>query len=178
MKISSREILLVPFGDVEKEILLFLKEELGKRFSFSFSLHPPLPFPANSFNPRRNQYFSSPFIEELHKLKDAFKFLGITEVDLYVRGLNFIFGQAELGGKSAIISLARLREEFYGREKNIYQLKLRSLKEAIHELGHTFGLRHCRNFPCVMTFSNTLMEVDKRSNTFCLSCKLLLESMV
>ncbi len=176
--LASSGIVLVPFGEVEKEVLIFLKGELAKKFPYPVSLHFPLPLPADSFNTRRKQYSSHPFLEELHKLPDdAFRFLGITGVDLYVRGLNFIFGQAELAGKAAIISLARLREGFYGREEDLYQLQLRSLKEAVHELGHTLGLKHCRNFPCVMMFSNTLMEVDKRSSDFCPSCESMLSDL-
>ena len=171
----SMEIALVPFGDIEGEILDFLKEELAKKFSSSFSIYPKLKIPERAFNPRREQFLSSIFLHELEKVKGKSKYLGITDVDLYEKRLNFIFGEAELGGRVALISLARLREEFYGKEKNEKLLKERSLKEAVHELGHTFGLKHCRNFPCVMCFSNTIMEVDKRSSDFCPFCRMQLD---
>ncbi len=90
--------------------------------------------------------------------------LGITEVDLFAEPLNFVFGQAEISGKAAVISLARLKGE-----KKLYHS--RTVKEAVHELGHTFGLRHCDSESCVMRFSNCLAETDLKGETFCEYCE-------
>jgi len=78
----------------------------------------------------------------------------VVNVDLFVPSLNFVFGLA--AGNTAVISLARLRPEYYGEKKNEYLLRERALKESIHELGHTFGLPHCFNIRCIMHFQTAL----------------------
>lgn len=95
---------------------------------------------------------------------DAEKLLGVVDVDLFVLGLNFVFGLA--AGNTAVISLARLRPEYYGEKKNEYLLRERALKEAIHELGHTFGLHHCPDIRCIMHFSNRLEDTDIKGTDF------------
>jgi len=95
------------------------------------------------------------------------------DVDIFSRFLNFVFGVADMPKNksfgSALISVTRLREKFYRRSENIAQFELRVLKEAIHELGHTFGLEHCENL-CVMRFSNSLNDTDKKPPNYCEAC--------
>jgi archaemetzincin len=99
------------------------------------------------------------------------RLLGITDVDLFTAGLNFIFGQAFIGGRECLISLARLRPSFYGQPDDADLFRERVIKEAVHELGHTFGLSHCGDPQCVMMFSNSLTDTDRKSSTFCLNCE-------
>lgn len=98
------------------------------------------------------------------------KVLGVADVDLFAGGLNFVFGQAELPGSAAIISLCRLRPEFYGEPPNEALKRRRLLIEAVHELGHTFGLDHCDSNKCVMRFSNALADTDAKGYDFCFEC--------
>ncbi len=97
-------------------------------------------------------------------------------MDLYTRGLNFVFGQARLGGREAVISLARLHQSFYGLPEDEELLLERSLKEAVHELGHTWGLAHCPDHLCVMHFSNSLRDTDVKTARFCSKCFSILKS--
>ncbi|SNQ60426.1 hypothetical protein [Candidatus Methanoperedens nitratireducens] len=90
------------------------------------------------------------------------------DVDLFVPGLNFVFGLAS--GNNAVISLVRLRPEYYRERKNEYLFRERSLKEAIHEPGHTFGLHHCPDIRCIMHFSNRLEDTDIKGPGFCKAC--------
>jgi archaemetzincin len=92
----------------------------------------------------------------------------VVDVDLFVPGLNFVFGLAP--GSTAVISLVRLRHEYYGERKNEYLFRDRALKEAIHELGHTFGLHHCPDIRCIMHFSNCLEDTDIKCPDFCKVC--------
>jgi archaemetzincin len=95
----------------------------------------------------------------------------VVDVDIFAPGLNFVFGEADITGKKAIISLQRLRQEFYSLPKNEELFHERVLKEAVHELGHTYGLKHCPNPACVMHFSNSLHDTDLKNYNFCPACK-------
>ena len=98
------------------------------------------------------------------------RFLGITNEDIFTLGLNFLFGEADPSGGRAIISLKRLHESFYGRPENEKLFQERMLKEAVHELGHTYGFSHCRDPKCVMHFSSNIDDVDRKNVFFCPSC--------
>ena len=96
--------------------------------------------------------------------------LAICNKDAYSPGLNFVFGQASLTGGVAAIYLPRLRQEFYGQSANTYIFIERVLKEATHEVGHAFGLGHCPKQSCVMHFSNSLVDTDRKAKDFCIVC--------
>jgi archaemetzincin len=115
----------------------------------------------------RGQYAAEPILRRLATLGGgAARTLGVADLDLFTPGLNFIFGQAQAGGP-ALMSLARLRPEFWGRPPDPALLRERASKEAVHELALSYGLDHCRDAICVMWFSNTLAETDQKSSAFC-----------
>ena len=174
---AEMKIYIIPVGDVDKETLFRLSWALREKFQAVFQVGKPLPLPEDAYRAKRGQYFSSPILEELKQNvpQDADKVLGILDVDIFVPALNFIFGQADLGRDVALISLTRLREEFYGNSKNEKLFLERALKEAVHELGHTFGLRHCLDRKCVMYFSNSLRDTDIKGPGFCERCAKRLE---
>ncbi len=126
--------------------------------------------PAHS--PERNQYHATLVLASLlRKLPDPHgKILGITSVDLYVPVLTFVFGQAQLDGPGALLSTFRLRNEYYGLPPDENTLLDRTIKEAVHELGHTFGLVHCHEAGCVMSSSTYVEEVDLKGDWYCPSC--------
>ena len=102
------------------------------------------------------------------------KVLGIAQVDLFIPILTHVFGEAQLGGTSSIISTYRLKEGLspLGSESS---LASRILKEAIHELGHTFKLRHCREKTCIMHYCRSVTDVDHKSKQLCRYCSILIE---
>ncbi|MFY9725999.1 MAG: archaemetzincin family Zn-dependent metalloprotease [Bryobacteraceae bacterium] len=121
---------------------------------------------------RRGQYYSSVILQELERAWDPdARVLGVTSCDLYVPVLTFVFGEAQLDGNCAVVSTARLAEPFYGLPPRDDLLRDRLLKEAIHELGHTFGLRHCGDWRCVMTSSHAVERLDVKTAEFCARCR-------
>lgn len=167
-------IVLVPIGEIEKNLLKIIQNELCLIFyPLKVMISDPIPIPKGAYNSNRGQYNSSPFLETLRKrvIDKRSKFLGITSVDLFTQGLNFIFGQAILDGDVCVISTNRLRPEFYGQHYSEKIYVERSTKEAIHELGHSFSLQHCQNPSCVMYFSNHILETDRKGKNFCEKCR-------
>lgn len=174
----ERKITLVPVGDIESWVLDALDKDLEKKFNCNVAIHKCLELPQEAYSSERNQYFSSSILSEvlsLIKPHKQEKVLAITDIDMYVHGLNFVFGEAELGGHFAIVSLTRCRQSFYSLPDDKTLFMQRAIKEATHELGHTFGLKHCPDPKCVMHFSNSLMDTDRKKTSFCTRCQKLLE---
>jgi len=126
-----------------------------------------------AFDPVRNQYHSTAILQRLDTRPPdpQVRLLGITDLDLYVPVLTFVFGEAQMGGRCALVSVHRLREEFYGLPASQDLLHERLTKEAVHELGHTFGLRHCENWHCVMASTHAVERLDTKGADFCPACR-------
>lgn len=125
-----------------------------------------------ALDPLRRQYHSTAILERLQLLADDdIRLLGVTGFDLYVPVLTFVFGEAQLEGRCALVSLHRLREDFYGLPASNDLLHERLLKEAAHELGHTFGLRHCSDWRCVMASAHGVERLDVKTSEFCPACR-------
>ena len=166
------EIKLVPIGGVDRGLLEYLALTLPGSFGARCVELPGGANPRAAYDPTRRQYHSTHLLAELRELDDAngAKILGVTEIDLFIPIFTFVFGEAQVGGGVALISTHRLRQQFYGLPENRKLLFVRAEKEALHELGHTFGLAHCRSFDCVMRFSNSVEDVDVKANDFCRLC--------
>jgi archaemetzincin len=165
-------IVIVAVGRVDKEAIESLKNDLSRIFNRQVFIGKEMPEPDYAFNRKRNQYLSTAILNALMDQKEYAVYervLGIVDHDLYVPELNFVFGTAS--EKVAVISLTRLKQEFYGLPENRGLFYKRTLTEAVHELGHTYGLDHCRNPRCVMFFSNSLIDTDRKSPEFCPECK-------
>jgi archaemetzincin len=168
------KITLKPIGNIDKNILEELEEKLNQTFGCPVEVMPQAIKFEQAYDSKRGQYLASKLLAGLKKTgvaKKDEKTLGIVDVDLYAPGLNFIFGQADIASGVAIISSCRLRQEFYGSLPDEALFMDRTIKEAVHELGHTFGLEHCENARCVMHFSNSLADTDWKQAKFCSQCR-------
>ncbi len=133
--------------------------------------------PGFAFDQIRGQYHSSQILlglnSKLASTED--KILAIVPFDLFIPILTFVFGEAQLDGPAAVVSTTRLRPEFYGLPPAPERIVARLIKESIHELGHTFGLRHCQHPGCVLNASTYVEEIDLKSSRFCPICARLLQ---
>ncbi|MFC1614476.1 archaemetzincin family Zn-dependent metalloprotease [Gemmatimonadota bacterium] len=129
------------------------------------------------YHPERNQYHSTELIRGIldHFPEKDTKILGVTSLDLFIPILTFVFGEAQLNGSVAVVSSFRLKQKFYGLPPDRNLLKIRLVKEALHELGHTYGLVHCGFFECVMHSSTSVEWIDLKKADFCPECFRKLE---
>ncbi len=134
------------------------------------SLHGGSARPAGAWDPRRKQHSSTRILKWLTEMgpRDG-KVLGITDVDLFIPILTFVFGEAQLGGAAAVVSTARLTDPAALADPRVVYERL--VKEAVHELGHAFGLLHCAIPGCVMGRSPSLREVDLKYGRPCAECQ-------
>lgn len=176
-------ISLLNIGQVDQSIIDILKSKLVLIFSeFNITIDHQkntIPLKNSEYSNKRRQYDASKILFKINNYvqnEPCFRILGVVDNDIFTSSLNFVFGLAmspkkdSLGERVvALICLTRLRESFYRRPDNNKLFELRVLKEAIHELGHTFNLGHCNNY-CIMRFSNSLADTDEKPPSFCNSC--------
>jgi archaemetzincin len=172
------EIGILRIGSVDFDVITQMQESLDTIFSNSKTtlIAESMPLPEEAYSKARKQYRSDIILGAIRNFAEKHgsfdRVLGIVNVDLFTSRLNFVFGEAEYPGKAAVISLWRLRPEFYGKTSDSQILAERGTKEAVHELGHTLGLKHCDNPFCVMYFSNSIFETDRKQTLFCNKCYL------
>ena len=167
---------ILPIGQVDATVTLQIQGNVGKIFPDTTCAVIDDHFIQleKAFDEKRKQYRSNVILSEIQgyaaKKKDLNRVLGVVDADIFVPELNFVFGEAACPGKTALISLWRLKPEFYGFPPNMELFLARALKEAVHELGHTLGLRHCSCSSCVMYFSNSIFDTDTKQSLFCDQC--------
>ncbi len=168
---------LVPiYTDVE--LVRALAERLGDIFGLATEVHPPRFDPEIAFDAGRGQYSSRLLLAALLRepAPQTARLLGVASVDLFIPALTYVFGEAQLDGRAAMVSLHRLRSELYGLPPAPALLFARLVKEAVHELGHTYGLVHCEGRGCVMGRSTYVEEIDLKGDGFCDTCRTLVRA--
>jgi len=169
-----RQVDLVPLGEVEPSILQYLLLVLPEHTGFPCNLLPYWDLDLkDAYLPERHQYHSARILQKLEELEIPSEHLrlGITELDLCVPVLTFVFGEARMSGNAGVVSLHRLHQSFYGLPEDQELLLKRAEKECLHELGHMAGLTHCERYECAMTFSNAVERVDIKEASLCPSCR-------
>ena len=150
-----------------------LAPAMANIFQVPVELLPKPLDPEFAFHGERQQYHSSEILARLQGFitPNSWRILGVTAVDLYIPILTFVFGEAQMGGPCAVVSLHRLRQQFYGLPHDGTVLRDRLLKEAVHEVGHTINLTHCSDYSCAMAPSHAVEWIDIKDSLFCDTCR-------
>jgi archaemetzincin len=167
---SASSVRLVPIHLSDESLLDAVSNAILKHTGLSAVLSRVAIDPLLAFDRVRGQYSSTLLLENLPGAEDGTT-LAVTDLDLYVPVLTFVFGEAQLNGPKAIVSVHRLQPEYYGLPGDDSLLKSRLGKEAVHELGHTFGLVHCPIPDCVMYSSSYVEEIDLKGAGYCPQCR-------
>ncbi len=174
---EAKRIYVVPIGKIQWWLLTEIKDHVQATFGKETVIAEEISMPMELVNKARGQIHSTKLIELLIRQNHDGMALSVIDYDLYVPGLNFVFGEADPSEGMAVISITRLKNEFYGGEIDQALLLERALKEAVHEIGHLYGLRHCPDPKCVMHFSNSITDTDIKTKEFCSLCRSMLESV-
>lgn len=170
------ELCLVSVGHLPPQALDWIENAMSEWFPLPIRRLPPLDIPDAAYDSKRRQYQSIEIMKVLAQSapRDAARILGVTDVDLAIPMLTFLFGQAQFEGPVAVVSLCRLHQEFYGLPAQESLLRERAVKEVLHELGHTFGLVHCAEPTCAMSLATHIELVDAKAEQYCDRCGLRL----
>ncbi len=166
-------IRIIPIAPVDRGLLQTLCEPVSRTFHLAVEIDNAETFdPSFSYDYSRNQSNSTAIIAKLlARIPDAGgKIVAVTSVDLFVPVLTYVFGEAQLNGPFAVVSSYRLDDSLYGLPADAARTADRLLKEVVHELGHCFGLLHCREYACVMSSSTTVEDIDVKKAAFCREC--------
>jgi archaemetzincin len=168
---NRRMITLIPINHVELEPLEKLRQPLEEMFLQPVEMGPELAVTDRSRDTPMAQYRADLILDRLPNSHNGNRCLGVLNLDIYAFGLNFIFGEADGRTKKALISLFRLKPEYYRAAPDAAIFHTRTLVEAVHEIGHTYGLRHCPNSHCAMHFSSTVEDTDVKGYKLCWLCQ-------
>jgi archaemetzincin len=164
---------LLPIGDLNDGLLGELAPALAGIFRVPCVLAHRSLNPDFAYHREREQYHSSEILQAMqaHVSSDCWRVLGVTAVDLYIPILTFVFGEAQIGGPCGLVSAYRLQQKFYGLPHDPEILRVRLLKEAVHEIGHTLDLSHCDDYQCAMAPSHAVEWIDLKEYRLCDSCR-------
>jgi archaemetzincin len=174
----SEHIIISPIENFRPGLLKLIVREVHRIFGYRTKIKPLLKDVDFALDLDRQQHYSTIILERIAGLapSSAIKILAITKVDLFIPILTHVYGEAQLGGKACIVSTHRLNEGLGTSVTDIFYQRV--VKEAIHELGHTFNLRHCRDQTCNMHYCRSIKDVDRKSDQLCRYCLVLLNDVI
>lgn len=172
---GGARVQIAPIGIFAPDLLEAVIDTIKRVFGLTSRTAPLLGEIGFAYDADRKQYHSTAILERLtgKARPEILKVLALTREDLFIPILTHVYGEAQLGGTSCIVSTRRLGEGI--SMANTRELYLgRVAKEAAHELGHTFDLRHCQDARCIMHYCRSIADVDHKSSDLCRYCRVLL----
>lgn len=168
-----KKVVVAAVGPLEPGWLDVAAECLESELNLPVSLREPLEEPADAWDAKRAQYSAVAYLETVARAAPPppGRIVGLTARDIFIPVLTFLFGQAQLGGGASLVSLARLKQSFYGLPEDHALTAGRLRKEVLHEAGHCFGLVHCPDRECAMSLSTSIRQVDEKLDAYCRKCR-------
>ena len=174
MNSTEKRIGVVPIGDIPEIISKTVAAHMLGYLGLNADILPPLEEPAYAHDEKRFQYNAMLILKALEqeRFSDYAKVIGILDLDIFVPLFTHVFGEAKQGGRSALVSLYRLRKDPEGSTPPPALVLERAAKVALHEVGHLFNLVHCTDEKCLMHFSGVLSDLDRTPLYFCRYCSI------
>ena len=169
------ELRIIPGKQIDKDLIFYIRDQMQERlpdglFDEVTAYPQRLDVPEDAFAPARNRYRAEEILPQLvSDMPEQGRAIGIIDEDILTSRQDYVFGLAEKG-RNSLVSLTRLREQFYGREPDTQLFKERALKVSMHEFGHSMGLEKCDN-ECIMFGISTLEKMDSLEARFCGECE-------
>ncbi|RJX34221.1 MAG: peptidase M54 [Desulfarculus sp.] len=168
---SAPLVEVVPLGRVNQTAAAVAAANLQAIFGLNAAVSEPWPEPTYALVPTRGQYDAGPILLALAQGGPGPPLrLGLTGRDLCLPFLSYVFGEAQVEGRAAVVSLHRLRDAAQGGTVPRALMLERLAKIALHEIAHVLGLVHCRAPGCLMNFSSSLAGLDRLRLGLCPAC--------
>jgi archaemetzincin len=180
MSLLKSKIVVVPMGEVDFMLVNRLASAIGPVFNRSVDILKGMKMPSEAYNVVRNQFYAQVILSKIERSKanSREKVIAVCEEDLYLPDEPFVMGWVDRLSGTAVVSLFRIRQEFYGLPEDESKVYPRLYKEAMHRIAHLFDLTECRNPKCVNYFSQIMLDIDNKSDKFCDICRRQLTSVV
>jgi len=157
---------IVPLGHVDPLAVSVVAANLQSLIGLNADVLAMNPDPEYAYIPQRRQFDAIKIIKEISRNKQGARLkLAVTELDICTPILTFVFGESQLGGAVALVSLNRLQG---GAAETVFE---RAAKISVHEVGHVLGLEHCWEIRCLMHFSRDIEQLDSLPLQFCSACE-------
>jgi len=168
-------ILVSPLGHIDEHLLPRLRTEIDRVFGLPTRVASLLQRLEFAYSTERRQYYSTSILQKLAAAltDNQIKVLGICRVDLFIPILTHVYGEAQLNGRASLISTYRLNESLPNSGQHTAYMD-RVVKEGLHELGHTFNLKHCPDSACIMHYCRHIEDVDHKDANLCRYCRTFL----
>ncbi len=180
MGILKSRIVVVPMGETDFTLVNRIAVELGPVFNRSVDILKGMKMPQEAYNIIRNQYYALVILAKLERVRanNREKVIAVCEEDLYLPDETYIIGHADALAGTCIVSLNRIRQEFYGLPEDDAKIYPRLRKEALHQLAHLYDLMECRNPKCVNYHSQSMLDIDNKEERFCDICQRQLTGLI
>lgn len=166
-----RDISLYLYDDFPVQKAQMLADALKEAYPSVSIQKESLVLPKEHYNRERKRYSGTGLLKDLSKLRKGNVVLGLTDEIIFkaneLSPTYGIFGVSPVGAYVAVISSTRPSGKQHTKDHLV--------KLMMHELGHSFGLNHCRNQHCFMVDAE---HGNKFSQTpsFCNECKAFLNN--
>ncbi len=168
---------VIPLGKVSQTAVAVAAGNVQALLRLEALVMPSWPEPDYALLPLRGQYDAEAILARLAQGTPACRLrLGLTAHDLCLSFVSHVYGQAQLGGCAAVVSLHRLQFFSEGGAAPRALALERLAKITLHEMAHLLALTHCHRPGCVMRSVTDLEELDRLAAEPCPACQARIAS--